>query len=101
MEGATVKYRVWEKSIDAPTGSYEVDAVSSSSTVITNTSLKTNITAAKVWVGGKAVRPEEITLKLRRYFRDGETLTLDMNYEKVEILTKPVGNCLLYTSRCV
>lgn len=89
IEGYTVKYRVNEMPI-TPSGSYEVDAGSSASTVITNVSQKRDITAAKVWVNGEEVRPQNVTLILKRYFEDGTTPDDDYGSQTF-ILQKPTG----------
>lgn len=65
IDNHTVKYRVQE----IPPPNY--DAMSSASTAITNVSLKTDITATKLWVNGETVRPDEVTLSLSRYFEGG------------------------------
>ncbi|MGI6687057.1 MAG: Cna B-type domain-containing protein [Christensenellales bacterium] len=87
--GVTVKYRVQEIPI-TPADDY--DTVTSASTAIKNTSLKTDITAAKKWVNGEEVRPENITLTLKRYKEEGGTLIVDPDYEKTTTLSKPAGN---------
>ena len=93
VDNVTVRYRVQEVLPITSDGNYEddYDAVTTASTVITNTSLKTDITAAKLWVDGKEVRPDEITLILKRYKSDGETE--DTGYIPSEApIYKPLDN---------
>ncbi|NMA18481.1 MAG: Cna B-type domain-containing protein [Clostridiaceae bacterium] len=86
-ENVSFKYRVQE----TPPANYEIDATSSASTAITNVSLKTDITATKLWVNGETVRPDEVTLSLSRYFEGG--VIKDNGYVPPQdrILTAPSG----------
>ncbi len=84
--GQSVKYSVEE--VVSSEYNLRFDAVTAASTVVHNTSLFTNITGQKVWVGGEALPRPEVMLTLSRYLVDGTTL--DTVFEPQQFTLKGV-----------